>query len=99
MCALIRRVSIGAAMGLFALASQANAGGVVAPSPYVTTAPGYETTFHPVCLTGTHYACRIEAFGTRFCGCWIGGDRPACPIGYTFACGPAPDGARACGCY
>jgi len=97
MSAFVRRVTVAAVVGLFA--PQAHAGGVVTTSPNVTMTPGYDSSFHPVCLTGSHYACRIETFGTRFCGCWLGGDHPACPIGYFYACGLAPDGARTCGCF
>ena len=98
MSAIMHRAAFVALIGFLALPSQATAG-EASPSPYVIAEPGYDSTFHPVCLSGTHYACRIEPFGTRFCGCWIGGDHPACPIGYVFACGPAPNGARNCGCF
>jgi hypothetical protein len=87
---------IGFFAGFFAMPAQVNAG---VPSPYVTAAPAYDTAFHPVCLSGSFYACRTEPYGTRFCGCWLGGDHPACPIGYRFACGPAPTGRPACGCF
>ena len=93
---LVCRVALVALIGFLAMQSQVNAG---VPSPYVTAAPAYDTAFHPVCVSGSFYACRIEPYGTRFCGCWLGGDHPACPIGYRFACGHAPNGAAGCGCY
>jgi hypothetical protein len=92
------RALLVALVGFLPLWSPASAG-VMAPSPYIAMTPGYDTTFNPVCLAGSHYACRTEPFGTRFCGCWLGGDRPACPSGYFFACGQAPNGPPACGCY
>lgn len=94
------RVMFVAFVGLFAVQPPAWAGGVVvAPNETAVPAAGYDTDFHPRCATGSHYACRIEPYGTRFCGCWLGGDRPACPIGYFFACGQVPNSPPACGCY
>jgi hypothetical protein len=52
-----------------------------------------------ICAAGQHYACWTEVYGGRFCGCWIGGDRPACPRGYYFKCPVAPNGRNLCGCY
>ena len=99
MSALVYRVVLAIVAGFLALPSQAHAGGVILPSNATIVAAGYDTDFHPWCAAGTHYACRIEPYGTRFCGCWLGGDRPACPIGYFFACGQVPNGPPACGCY
>ena len=98
MSRLVYRVVRVALVGFLVMPSQVDAASS-APSPYVAAAPGYDTAFHPVCLSGSFYACQIEPYGTRFCGCWLGGDHPACPIGYRFACGHAPNGAPACGCY
>ena len=55
--------------------------------------------FRPACSYGFHYACWYEPYGSRYCGCWQGGDRPACPIGYHFDCRIAPNGYRSCACY
>jgi hypothetical protein len=98
MKALVRRVLIVGLVGYFAIPWQANADGS-APAAYVTMAPGYGPAFHPVCVSGSFYACWNEPYGTRFCGCWLGGDHPACPSGYFFTCPQAPNGPRACGCY
>lgn len=99
MRAFAYRVTLIALIGLFALSPRAEAGGVVL-APNATAVPaGYDTDFHPLCAEGSHYACRFEPFGSRFCGCWLGGDRPACPAGYFFACGAIPGGPRTCGCY
>ena len=51
------------------------------------------------CPTDQFYACWVEPYGRRVCGCWQGGDRPACPSGYHYACRIAPDGRRTCACY
>jgi len=98
MSALVRRVAFIALFGVIALQPRAIAGGVVTP-PNATIVAAYDADFHPVCAEGSHYACRFEPFGSRFCGCWLGGDRPACPVGYFFACGRVPNGPPACGCY
>jgi hypothetical protein len=97
MRAFVCRVLIVSLVALFAVPS-ADAGGW-APSPYVTVAPGYRTAFHRVCVSDSFYACWTEPYGSRFCGCWPGGDHPACPIGYFFGCAQAPNGPPACGCY
>lgn len=97
MSRFVYRVILVALVGFLAMRTHADAG---VPLPYVTAAPGYDTAFHPVCMSGSFYACHTAPYGTRFCGCWLGGDHPACPIGYRFACGHAPSGAlAACGCY
>jgi hypothetical protein len=87
MSAFVSRVILIALIGLFAIQPQARAAG------------NYDTDFRPVCAAGSHYACWFQPYGSRFCGCWLGGDRPACPVGYFFACGGEPTGARNCGCY
>jgi hypothetical protein len=51
------------------------------------------------CPTDQFYACWVEPYGRRVCGCWQGGDRPACPSGYHYACRVAPDGRGTCACY
>ena len=61
---------------------------------------GYE--FGPgrrACAEGYHYACWVEPYGRRICGCWPGGDRPACPVGYRYDCRLTHEGYRRCGCY
>jgi len=99
MSALVYRVALIALFGVIALAPPAVAGGTLTAGNATMAPAAYDTDFHPVCAEGSFYACRFEPFGSRFCGCWLGGDRPACPVGYFFACGREPNGARACGCY
>jgi len=55
--------------------------------------------YSPLCGYGAHYACWYGADGGRYCGCWLGGDRPACPYGYHFSCRYGPDGPIDCACY
>jgi hypothetical protein len=51
------------------------------------------------CPAGTHYTCWRGSYGGRYCGCWVGGDRPACPTGYYYTCRPDPFGNPYCACY
>ena len=51
------------------------------------------------CPYGQHFACWYQPYGSRFCGCWPGGDRPACPVGYHYTCRPGPNGYSDCACY
>ena len=98
MRAFVNRVVVIALIGLFATQPQAKAANA-ATLENATAAPvGYDADFHPVCASGSHYACWFEPYGSRFCGCWLS-DRPACPVGYFFACGRVPNGAPNCGCY
>jgi hypothetical protein len=87
MSTFVKSISLIVFIGLFAIQSQARAAG------------DYDADFRPACASGSHYACWFQPYGTRFCGCWLGGDRPACPVGYFFACGHGPNGGRDCGCY
>jgi hypothetical protein len=59
----------------------------------------YPSGHLPACSNGTHYTCWYDPYGTRICGCWLGGDRPACPLGYYFSCRLGPSGHERCACY
>lgn len=59
----------------------------------------YPEDYRAACPDGQHFACWYQPYGSRFCGCWLGGDRPACPIGYHYECRPGPNGYRDCACY
>jgi len=59
----------------------------------------YPEHYRAACPSGMHFACWYQPYGTRFCGCWYGGDRPACPVGYHYDCRLGPNGYRDCACY
>jgi hypothetical protein len=69
-----------------------------APAAHVVQA-GYLTPWPGACPFGQHYTCWRGSYGGRYCGCWVGGDRPACPAGYYYTCRPDPFGNPYCACY
>ncbi len=59
----------------------------------------YDESYRAACPSGQHFACWYQPYGSRFCGCWPGGDHPACPVEYHYACRYGPNGFMNCACY
>lgn len=104
MRALRKTMVTAAVLSLAAVQLQAAPGGAGSQqnaAPLVRLAQGgfYDDDYRAACPSGQHLSCWYEPYGYRFCGCWLGGDRPACPTDYHYACRYGPNGYKACGCY
>ena len=100
MRALQKIIAVATVIGSAIPLQPALAGAAAPPNPpnFTPLAVGF-VDYRAACPYGQHYACWYQPYGSRFCGCWQGGDRPACPLDYHYACRLGPEGYPSCGCY